>query len=210
MAQGSGQKGDSPGTSMARAAHAALGIDDAKTVDIPSGPPPETSDVRPREATVAIYLMLVTGAIALALSVYWMAWGGNLLGGILVLFLGIAYLYGGRALRDGESWGWGAGVFAGIFFALFGIFLLPFGAILVVLAVVVMVLLFRVRSYFGMVRYDPGEDDKKKQELETLRTSNPEALHCPRCGSTRLWIAPDGSAFCLDCKTGTISLRRPA
>jgi len=201
---------------MARATSvAALGIDEARATegpreDVPKRVVTETGDARPMEATVAIYLMLVTGAIALALSVYWMVWGNNLLGGILVLLLGIAYLYGGRALRDGESWGWGAGVFAGVFYVFFGLFMLPLAAILIVLAVVVMFLLYRVRDYFGMVRSDPEEEDRRKKELETQRTLNPEGLHCPRCGSTRLWVAPDGSAFCQECRTGTISLRRLA
>jgi hypothetical protein len=165
---------------------------------------------RPREAILAIWLMIAGGAVSIALSVYWMLWGGNALGGFLVLLLGIAYMYGGRALRAGESWGWGAGVFAGVFYVFFGLFMLPLAAILIVLAIVVMFLLYRVRDYFGMVRYDPEEEERRKKELETQRTSNPEGLHCPRCGSTRLWVAPDGSAFCQECRTGTISLRRLA
>jgi len=207
MAQGSGRKGDSLGTSMDRAARVALGIDEPKAAEALTEVPGK-GDGRPREATVAIYLMLATGAIALALSLYWMFWGNNILGGTIVLLLGIAYVYGGRALHKGESWGWGAGVFAGIFVLLFGLFLLPYAAVLIVLAIVVIVLLFRAREYFGMVRYDRDEEERAKKDLESQRTSNPEGLLCPRCGSTRLWVAPDGSAFCLNCRAGTISLKR--
>jgi hypothetical protein len=192
---------------MERGARAAVGIDEPKAAEAPTEVP-QTGDGRPLEATVAIYLMLATGAIALALSLYWMFWGNNILGGTIILLLGIAYVYGGRALRKGESWGWGAGVFAGIFVLLFGLFLLPYAAVLIVLAIVVIVLLFRVREYFGMVRFDREGEERAKQELESHRTSNPEGLHCPRCGSTRLWVASDSSAFCLNCRTGTISLKR--
>jgi len=209
LAQGSGRKEDSPGTSMAAGARAALGIDEEKPEVAPTEVP-GTRDARPVEATAAIYLMLATGAIALALSMYWMFWGNSLLGGTIVLLLGIAYVYGARALHKGESWGWGAGVFAGAFVVLFGLFLLPYAALLIVLAIAIIVLLLRVRDYFGMVRPDPKEQERAKKELESQRTSNPEGLHCPHCGSTALWVAPDGSAFCQNCKAGTISLRRPA
>ena len=186
------------------------GANEGPPEGVPTESVAETDTGRPMLATVAIYLMLATGAIALALSVYWMFWGNSLLGGTIVLLLGIAYVYGGRALHKGESWGWGAGVFAGAFVVLFGLFLLPYAALLIVLAIVIIVLLLRVRDYFGMVRPDPKEDERAKKELESQRTSNPEGLHCPHCGSPALWVAQDGSAFCQNCKAGTISLRRPA
>ena len=90
---------------------------------------------------------------------------------------------------------------------LFGVLLLPFGAIPVALAVVVIVPLVLVRTYYGMVRYRPEEEERKKEEVHAERTRNPEGLHCPHCGSTKLWIAADGSAYCDNCKTGTIALR---
>jgi len=234
VAEGSGRKKSVPalatgGTPDAHGAHAGSSVDaqavtasriavglnlEGANAGPPEGAPTEsvaeTDTGRPMLATVAIYLMLATGAIALALSLYWMFWGNNILGGTIVLLLGIAYVYGGRALRKGESWGWGAGVFAGIFVLLFGLFLLPYAAVLIVLAIVVIVLLFRVRDYFGMVRYDREGEERTKKELETTRTSNPEGLHCPHCGSARLWVAPDGSAFCQNCRAGTISLKRAA
>lgn len=207
MAQGSDRKGDSPGTNKA---NAAPGIDEETKDNLPAAPVVETTDGRPREATVAILLMLATAVIALVLSVYWMFLGSNPLGGLIIILLAVAYLSGGRALNAGESWGWGAGVFAGIFYVLFGFLLLPFGGILIGLAIVVIVLLYRVREYFGMVRYDADEEGLKKKSFEAERTSNPEGLHCPHCGSTRLWVAPDGSAFCQNCRAGTISLKRSA
>lgn len=161
---------------------------------------------RPGAAAYAVVLMIAAGAIALGLSVYWMFWGGRVVGGVLNLVLGFAYLYGGRALYRGDSSGWGAGVFAGGLFILFGLFLLPFSAILIALAVAVIVLLYRARGYFGMVRHDPEEEERRKKAFETERTSNPTGFHCPRCGSNLLWVAPDNSAYCLACKAGTIAL----
>ncbi len=34
------------------------------------------------------------------------------------------------------------------------------------------------------------------------RENNPEGKHCPRCGRTRLIVASDRSAFCIDCQRG--------
>jgi len=163
---------------------------------------------RPKEATAAIGLIVAAGIVEIVLGVYFLLYGGNLLGGLLFLLLGVAYALGGRALLAGESWGWGAGVFAGAFYVLFGLLLLPLAAVTMVLAIVVIVLLFRVREYYGMVRYDPDEEERQKQDLRAQRTANPEDVHCPKCGGTSLWIAPDGSAYCESCRTGTISMRR--
>lgn len=165
---------------------------------------------RPKVATVAILLMVATGFAGIALGVYFAGWGGNLFAGLLLFFLGIAYAYGGRGLYQGESWGWGAGVFAGAFYVLLGIFLLPLAAVTLVPAVVVIVLLFRVREYYGMVRYDEDAEVQKRDDLRAERTANPNVVHCPRCGSTSLWIAPDGSAYCENCKTGIISVKPAA
>ncbi|TLZ51230.1 MAG: cytochrome d ubiquinol oxidase subunit II [Methanobacteriota archaeon] len=164
-------------------------------------------DARPAAATLGIALMIVTGLVDLGLGAYWLFWGANLLGGVLFLAIGAAYLYGGRALRGDESWGWGAGVFAGAFAIFLGFLLLPFGAAPIALAVVVIAILVSVREYYGMVRYDSAEEDQRKAELRAQRTANPSGLHCPRCGSTRLWIVADGSAFCENCKSGILSVR---
>lgn len=162
---------------------------------------------RPREATVAILLMLLAGAAGLALGLYFVIWGGNFFGGLLILALGATYVLGGRALRRGQSWGWGAGLFAGGVLLILGVFLLPLAAPTMALAVGVIVLLFRTREYYGMVRADPEEEDRRREELRAQRMANPERLHCPHCGSTQLWIAADGSAFCETCETGTISVK---
>lgn len=42
--------------------------------------------------------------------------------------------------------------------------------------------------------------------LLNLSENNPGGKHCPRCGGTRLVVASDGSAFCIDCQKGIVSL----
>ena len=208
--------GPAKGTSIARSAAGAarVDLDPVAPADVspPEAPPAAGAEkeARPSAATAAMAVMLAAGGADLGLGVYWIFWGGNALGGLFFLLIGAGYLYGSRGLHGGESWGWGAGIMAGAFSILFGVLLLPLGAIPVVLAVIAIVPLVLVREYYGMVRYDPKEEERQKEKRHTERTRNPEGLHCPHCGSTQLWIAADGSAYCGDCKTGTISLRPSA
>ena len=214
MAKDTARRNDSSPATVGGATRAALNVEPSAPAKAPAAEAPPAGgaekEARPTAATAAIGLMLVAGGVDLGLGVYWALWGGNALGGLFFLFVGIAYLYGGRGLYAGESWGWGAGIMAGAFAILFGVPLLPFGAIPSVLAVVVIVPLVLVREYYGMVRYRPKEEERQKEERHAERTRNPEGLHCPHCGSTRLWIAADGSAYCDNCKTGTIALRPTA
>ncbi|MBI4416549.1 MAG: hypothetical protein HY557_06170 [Euryarchaeota archaeon] len=166
-----------------------------------------TDGERPRGATIGIAVMAAAGAAATLLGLYFVFWGDNAFGGFLVSALGGIYMLGARALHRGESWGWGAGVFAGAALVLFNLFLLPLGAAVVLLIAATLVLLFRVRAYYGMVRYHPEDDERRKKELEAQRTANPDGYTCPNCGSTRLWVAPDGSAYCTECKRGIIALK---
>lgn len=165
---------------------------------------------RPKFATVAIFLMIGSGLGTLVAGVALLYLGVNLIGALVAWMLGFVYAYGGRALYKDEAWGWGAGVFGGVLYLVFGLFLhvllIPFMAI----AVVVIVLLLPVRGHFGMVRVDPTEDMRKAGQLRSSRMANPDGLHCPRCGAITLWIAADGSAFCDTCKAGIISIRPPA
>jgi hypothetical protein len=195
---------------MDRAAKAALDLNEGTQKNSAPVEDAGAKGGRPAIATAAIDVMIVGGFLGLGLGVYLMIWGGNLLAGFLFLLLGFAYAYGGRGLLVGESWGWGAGVFAGLFLILFGLLILPLGLLTLVPAAIVIVLLLRVREYYGMIRFDPDEEERKKDELRAARTANPEALHCPHCGATTLWIAADSSAFCDTCKTGTISIKTSA
>ena len=206
MAAPAKSAGEDSAATVAGAAKAAVDVE--ASGEIPAKAPGEmTKEARPTLATAAIFLMTGTGFLSLGLGVYFMIFGGSLLGGIIFLALGAGYASGGRALYKGESWGWGAGVFAGAFYFVFGFFLLPWAAIAMALAAVVIVLLIVVRGHFGVVRYDAAAEELKKTQLKEQRTRNPEGLHCPHCGNVSLWVAPDGSAYCDSCKTGTISIR---
>jgi hypothetical protein len=35
-----------------------------------------------------------------------------------------------------------------------------------------------------------------------IQAANPRALHCPRCGGVNMVVAPDNSAYCIDCGRG--------
>lgn len=174
------------------------------------GGDPVQKGVRPMYATIAIFVMLASGLATVAIGVYFLVVGASVFGVLLVWLLGSIYALGGRALQRGETWGWGAGVFGGVLYWLFGPFLHPIMFAFIALAIVVVVFLFLSREYYGMVRPDPKADERTREQLQAERTANPRGLHCPRCGSTALWIASDGSAFCTACKVGTISLRPDA
>ena len=165
---------------------------------------------RPAFATAAIYLMIASGLGTIGLAVYFLVVGTGGFGVLILFALGFVYAYGGRGLTKGESWGWGAGVFGGVLYLLLGYFIHIFVVVFMGLAIVVIALLYQSREYYGMVRFDPDEEDRRKKELRALRMANPRALHCPKCGSTSLWIAEDGSASCESCKTGIISIQRAA
>ena len=165
---------------------------------------------RPKLATVATYLMIAAGLGTIGLAVYVVIDRGSLFGVLILAVLGFVYAYGGRGLMKDESWGWGAGVFGGVLYLLLGYFIHLFVVPFMGIAVVVIVLLYLSRGYYGMVRFDPDAEERKKAELRASRTANPQGIHCPKCGSPQLWISEDGSAFCEACKTGTVALRPSA
>lgn len=165
---------------------------------------------RPVFATAALVVMAASGFAAMGLGIYYVVWGGNFFGGLVEFLLGFVYAYGARALQKGESWGWGAGVFGGVLFALFGLVLLPYAVVTMALGVVVLVLMVLARKHFGLIRIDPRAEERDRTALKALRTKNPRGLKCPHCGSTSLWLSPDGSAFCDACKKGILSIRRTA
>lgn len=53
--------------------------------------------------------------------------------------------------------------------------------------------------------HDVAEYKPLPNPLLTLEAKNPNTRHCPRCGRTRLVVASDGSAFCIDCQKGIYS-----
>lgn len=154
--------------------------------------------------------MLGTGVLTIGLAVYFIVTGGNVVGITIMIVLGAVYTYGGRGLYKDEAWGWGVGMFGGILFIVFGPLVNLMLVVPMAIAIVVMVLLFRVREHYGMVRTDPEEEARKREALRAERMENPEHHSCPHCGSDQLWIASDGSAYCENCRTGTISVKSAA
>jgi len=157
-------------------------------------------------ATAAMLLMAGIGLATLAVMVWVVVAGFSGVGILLLLLLGVVYLAGAWGLHKNDSWGWGAGIFGSVLFWLFGPWISIFTLIFAGFAVVVCLLLILSREHFGMVRYNPEIEAQQKAALRLARTQNPEGLHCPHCGSTQLWISADGSAYCENCRTGTIAL----
>jgi len=166
--------------------------------------------IRPISAEIAAFVMIAAGVATIVFGAWAAVSGSNLLGVLLTWALGLIYAYAGLRLRRDESWAWGAGVFGSILYVLLGWLLHWIMLVFTGVAIAVLVLLFDSRAYFGVVRPDPAEEKRARERLRAERTANPDRLHCPRCGSTSLWLAPDGSAYCDSCRAGTISIRPPA
>lgn len=124
----------------------------------------------------------------------------------LWLILGILSVGTGVYLYRGEPSAWGLAVILAALGILAG---LGLDAVFVAAtsAVVLAVLYLFRRTYgVGLWKIEQVRREEERKEREAKRTENPRALHCPRCGSVRLYIAEDGSAFCLDCRVGAISI----
>ncbi len=209
MAQGTGKKQDYSPVNLTGMTRVALAVEEPPKEIAPAelvAPTEQAKAARPPIATAAIGLMLAAGGVDLALGIYWILWGANAFAGFLFLLIGGAYAYGGRGLYADESWGWGAGVLGGVLAVLVGVLVLPLGAIPIGVAIAVIVPLVLVRDHYGMVRFNPDVEERRNEEVRAQRTQNPGGVHCPRCGSTQLWIAKDGSAFCENCKAGILSI----
>ena len=160
----------------------------------------------PMSATAAMLLMTGIGLATFGLMVWAILGGFSGVGILLLLLLAILYIAGAWGLHKGDGWGWGAGVFGSVLFWIVGPWLSLFTLLFAGFSVVVFILLLLSREHYGMVRYDPELDAQAKAALRAARTQNPAGRYCPHCGSPQLWIASDGSAYCENCRTGTISL----
>jgi len=61
---------------------------------------------------------------------------------------------------------------------------------------------FRLDFSVGAWRIEEKKEAVARELVESKRTANPAGIRCRNCGGVKLWIAPDGSAVCLECKTG--------
>ena len=79
--------------------------------------------------------------------------------------------------------------------------------VLVAIAAAVVLSFFKVDFGVGSM-YRIYAREKVVPSTFHIDSKNDDGLHCPRCGSTDLHIASDGSAYCNNCRHGFQQLRR--
>jgi hypothetical protein len=112
------------------------------------------------------------------------------------------YLYRGRFTA------WGTAMILDVFallLALATLDLYVFGALLFSFVVLYV---FRLPFGVGAWKIESAKENDRSRTLIGERTRNPAGVTCPKCGADTLWVAGDGSAFCLTCRAGTIELAR--
>ena len=141
--------------------------------------------------------------------------------GLTYLFYLILVLAGGVltylsfGLWKGSQSAWSGSVIFGILGAVLGFLTAISGTVLAgVGAVVGLLFLFRLHSErlrFGVKTAEVLRIEKaNRSEWEMTRRSNPDGHTCPRCGSRNLWVSPDNSASCLECKYGILDVTKKA
>ena len=101
---------------------------------------------------------------------------------------------------------WRSQVQAGGFALLVALLRLEYAIMGAVIASFVVLYVVRLPFGVGAWKIEATEEDVRTRALIGERTKNPSGVRCPKCGAERMWIADDGSAFCLACRTGTIEL----
>ena len=119
--------------------------------------------------------------------------------GFLALVTGF-YLYRGRFTA------WGTAMIVDVFALLVAIAVFDLFVIGALVASFVVLYTFRLPFGVGAWKIESDKENGKARTLIDGRTQNPTGLRCPKCGANTLWLAEDGSAFCLTCRAGTIEL----
>ena len=123
-------------------------------------------------------------------------WGLFGVGSVLLAW----YLYRGRFTA------WGIAIILDAFALLVALLRLEYAIMGAVIASFVVLYVVRLPFGVGAWKIEADKDNADTRVLIGERTRNASGARCPKCGSDRLWIGEDGSAFCLACRTGTIDL----
>ena len=152
---------------------------------------------------------IATAAVLLAVA------GMEFVSVILTRDLLIASLWGifgfvalgtGYYLFRGRFTAWGTAMIVDVFALLVGLAVLDLYVIGALVASFIVLYLFRLPFGVGAWKIEADKENGKARALIDGRTRNPTGLRCPKCGANTLWLAEDGSAFCLTCRAGTIEL----
>lgn len=164
-------------------------------------PPGVAAKVRNARLMAGAVLAAVAGtefvAVALTRDVLVAAlWGVFGVGSVLLAW----YIYRGRFTA------WGTAMILDAFALLIALLRLEFAIIGAVIASFVVLYVFRLPFGVGAWKIEADKENAETRRLIGERTQNALGARCPKCGSDRLWIGTDGSAFCLGCRAGTIEL----
>ena len=119
---------------------------------------------------------------------------------------GFVALVTGYYLFRGRFTAWGTAMIVDVFALLVAIAVFDLFVIGALVASFVVLYIFRLPFGVGAWKIESDKENGKARTLIDGRTQNPTGLRCPKCGANTLWLAEDGSAFCLTCRAGTIEL----
>jgi len=170
----------------------------------PKNPPPPGS---PAKSSLTAGVLAVTATAALVgigpfvqgVTVYR---NGNIGLVALLILIGVSNLaltvYAFR--KDVRTWG--GLLITDVFLILIAVPLGEWWLVALVVASLVCLAVFRLDYGVGAYRLELAGEEKDRAELERVSLRNPTGATCRTCGKTTLWISSDGSAVCMNCKTG--------
>jgi len=121
--------------------------------------------------------------------------------GFVALATGL-YLYRGRFTA------WGTAIIVNTFSLLLALATIDLYVAAALIASFVVLYLFRLPFGVGAWKIESAKENERTRALIEERTRKASGMTCPKCGARTLWLADDGSAFCLTCRAGTIELAR--
>ncbi len=168
----------------------------------PAAEPPAV-DPKARNARIAAGAVLAAVAAAEFLAV---ALTRDILVAVLWGIFGVISVLLAFYLFRGKFTAWGTAMILNTFALLIALLRLELAMIGAVIASFIVLYAFRLPFGVGAWKIEAGKEDAETRRLIEERTANSMGAKCPKCGSNRLWIGEDGSAFCLACRAGTIEL----
>ena len=223
MARGSkeGKAGGTPPPDLARAPSGRdIGLAARFAPKTPRAPPvrgPPSSrasseNAPPGGKSLGVWVSTVTTLLAgiAPLAVGYVAVGqGNVGLAFLTVLLGIANVILSFLMYRVDFRAWGSVLIMDVFIVIIGLGVAQYALVAVAAVSLGTLYVFRLEYNVGAWKIEARKEKEAHKELEGVRMSNPGGLHCRACGSTRLWVGPDGSAVCLDCMTGTTRIAAP-
>ena len=172
------------------------------------GTPAEGSpagDPKVRTARIAAGAVLIAVAATEFIS---MVLARDLVVAAIWVIFGAIALATGLYLYRGRFTAWGTAIIANAFAFLLALATLDPYVLAALAASFVVLYVFRLPFGVGAWKIESAKENEQTRALIEERTRNPAATRCPKCGAATLWLAEDGSAFCLTCRAGTIELAR--